>query len=88
MATDREDVARRATAAFEHAAERLAERGVSNIELGRAMVAAGLSRWSRDAFGRELVDELAKLTAGLAAAADIDLSADEPDEPGAPTTAH
>lgn len=72
--TDREELARRATAAFDHAAGRLADRGVSDLELGRAMVAAGLSRWSRAVSGQELVNELAKLTGALAEAAGVDLS--------------
>lgn len=80
MTTDREDIARRATAAFEHAAGRLAERGVSDIEIGRALVAAGLSRWSRAVSGQQLVDELAKLTGGIAAAAGIDLTAEPPND--------
>ncbi|WP_238185143.1 hypothetical protein, partial [Methylobacterium trifolii] len=56
MTIDREEITRRAVAAFEHAAGRLSDRGVSDLEIGRAMVAAGLSRWSRAVTGQQLVD--------------------------------
>lgn len=65
--TDGEDTARRATRAFEAAGDRLAERGVSDVDIGRALVAAGLSRWSRTVGAEVLAEELAALTAGVAA---------------------
>jgi len=65
--TDGEDTARRATRAFEAAGDRLAERGVSDADIGRALVAAGLSRWSRAVGAEVLAEELTRLTAGVAA---------------------
>lgn len=71
--TDGEDIARRATRAFEAAGDRLAERGVSDADIGRALVAAGLSRWSRGVNSVELVEDLAQLVGGLAAATGVNI---------------
>jgi hypothetical protein len=51
---------------LEAAGDRLAERGVSDADIGRALVAAGLSRWSRAVGAEVLVQELSRLTAGVA----------------------
>ncbi|WP_156394097.1 hypothetical protein [Methylobacterium sp. Leaf94] len=80
--TDSEENARRATRAFEAAGDRLAERGVSDSDIGRALVAAGLSRWSRSVGAEVLAEELARLTAGVAAVVRSDIG--EPSVPPSP----
>lgn len=72
--TDVPQTTRRAVRAYEAASELLADRGVSDAENGRAMVAAGLSRWSRAVEPEALIEELAKLVGGLAQATDVDLT--------------
>lgn len=67
------DSTRSAVRAYEAASERLAERGLPDAENGRAMVAAGLSRWSRAIGPEALVEELGKLIGGLANATGVDL---------------
>lgn len=80
--TDGENTAQRATWAFEAAGDRLAERGVSDADIGRALVAAGLSRWSRAVGAEVLAQELSHLTAGVAAV--IRSNIEEPSAPQSP----
>lgn len=70
---DREQVSRITARSFDAATERLKERGVSDLELGRALLAAGLSRWSRAMPADQFVNELAQLVAGAAAAVGVAL---------------
>lgn len=79
--SDPNETARRAMRAFEHAGNRLAERGVDDAEIGKAMVAAGLSRWSRAISAKALAEQLAGLTLGVAAAAGLDHESPRPPEP-------
>ena len=73
---NREEVVRALAGALDVAAHRLTEGSASDLEVGRAMVAAGLSRWARAISAEQLVDELATITGGIAVAAGIDVIPD------------
>ncbi|WP_131473068.1 hypothetical protein [Methylorubrum extorquens] len=83
--TDRIEVARRTVRALDLAGDRLTESGASDLEVGRAMVAAGLSRWSRTMRAEQIVEELAVLTCSLAQASGIEIMQGDGAEA---TTAH
>ena len=70
-----------AAAALEHAADKLASLGVSQLDIGRALVGVGIGRMSREMEAGPLVDELAGVVGGLAAAAGVDLAAENPSTP-------
>lgn len=63
--SDRPEATRAVAAALDHALDRLSGRGVSDLELGRAAVAAGLSRLSRSMSAAELSDHLAGIAVSL-----------------------
>ncbi|WP_407528156.1 hypothetical protein [Methylobacterium oryzisoli] len=73
---NRDDIVRALAGALDVAAHRLTQGGASDLEVGRAMVAAGLSRWARAIPAEQLVDELATITGGIAVAAGIDVLPD------------
>ena len=76
---DRHEMTQRIGRAFEAAAERLAARGCSEAEIGKAMVATGLSIWSRAVGLEHVTSQLATMTLGLAEATGQDLEQPEPD---------
>ena len=74
MMIDKDETARRVARAFRSAADKLHdERGVPDAEIGKAMVAIGLSFWSKAATSASLVEQMASLIGGIADAAGIDL---------------
>jgi hypothetical protein len=75
------DSTRSAVRAYEAASERLAERGLPDAENGRAMVAAGLSRWSRAMPPETLVEEVSKMVMGMAHVMGVDMTAEQPEKP-------
>jgi hypothetical protein len=70
-----DQAANAAVAALEHAADKLASLGVSQLAIGRALVGVGIGRMTREMGAGPLVDELAGVVGGLAAAAGLDLAA-------------
>ncbi|WP_407530130.1 hypothetical protein [Methylobacterium oryzisoli] len=64
---NREEIVQALTGIFDLTAHHLAESGASDLEVGRAMVATGLSHWARAVSAEQLIDELCGITSALAA---------------------
>ncbi|WP_204263044.1 hypothetical protein [Methylobacterium sp. BTF04] len=76
---DRPEIAQIIAESFEQGAAKAKAGGASDVEIARALIGTGLSWWGKAVSATQLIEELTRLTADLAVAANVDLSRDESD---------
>ncbi|NEU14851.1 hypothetical protein G3T14_22590 [Methylobacterium sp. BTF04] len=74
---DRPEIAKMIAESFEQGATEAKAGGASDVEIARALIGTGLSWWGKAVSAKQLIEELARLTADLAVAANVDLSGDD-----------